>query len=121
MNKGVQCKNCKNHVYPRLWHENMNSLIYHRSNQHICPICGITMYTTGGGLTFIGSLIIYSFIALCIWFGVTALVQNLFSLSNSTSAKVGFFITGIIAALYIAKRFFGFALSSLFKTKKPWQ
>ena len=99
----------------------MNSVIYHRSNQHLCPICGVTMYTTGGGLTVVGRLIIYSLLAAFVWLGATILVQNLFSLSNSTSANVGLFITTVIAALYIAKRFFGFAFNSLFKTKKPWQ
>ncbi len=48
MSQGVLCKNCNNRVHPKLWNENMNSVIYNRSNQHICPICGVTMYTTGG-------------------------------------------------------------------------
>lgn len=121
MKNGVECKNCKNTVHPRLWHENMNSVIYHRSNQHICPICGITMYTTGGGLTLIGSLIAHVFVALAVWFAFTVLTQELFGLSNSASAKFGFTLTVIATAIYIAKRFFGFALSSLIKKKSPWQ
>ena len=56
MSNGVLCSKCNNKVMPRLWQNNMNSLTHERSNQHICPICGITMYTTGGEITFIGKL-----------------------------------------------------------------
>lgn len=79
------------------------------------------MYTTGGGLTVIGSLIAHVFVALAVWFVFTVLSQELFGLSNSTAAKFGFTLTVIVAAIYIAKRFFGFALSSLIKKKIPWQ
>lgn len=50
-NGKVQCNACKNDVTPRLWHHNASSIIFKRKNEHICPICGVTMYTSGGGIT----------------------------------------------------------------------
>lgn len=47
----VTCKKCSSEVVPRLWHSNNDSMIFNRVTEHICPICGETMYVTGGGLS----------------------------------------------------------------------
>jgi hypothetical protein len=118
---GVECKSCNKFVTPRLWHDNMYSIIFNRSNQHICPICGETMYRTGGGLTFLGSIVFHLIAALIIWVAAGAVAQDLFNLSNSASSNFSWFILLIVSAIYIAKRFFGFAVTSFFSRKNPWQ
>jgi len=45
----VRCGKCGSDVSPRLWHVHVSNFTYHRT-QHICPICGVVMYETGGGL-----------------------------------------------------------------------
>jgi len=39
---------CGAKVIPRLWHVYGN-LFFNTLTQHICPICGVVMYETGGG------------------------------------------------------------------------
>jgi len=59
-NGHVLCRSCKNSVSPRLWHH--NNIFTNRSIEHICPICGKTMYTSGGGLSIIAMLLISVFV-----------------------------------------------------------
>ena len=121
MTNGVECKHCGKTVVPRLWHDNMDSIMYRRQNQHICPICGVTMYVTGGGYTVLGIIVFHVLAAFIIWFGATVGIQELLDLSNSASANFGLLVLIAVAILYIAKRFFGFTIRSLFKNKKQWQ
>jgi hypothetical protein len=44
----VHCK-CGANVIPRLWHRYGNVFSY-TLTEHICPICGVVMYETGGGI-----------------------------------------------------------------------
>ncbi len=44
----VTCPNCGRRIIPRLWHRRV-AFSYMRT-QHICPFCGVCMYTTGGQL-----------------------------------------------------------------------
>ena len=50
----VRCASCSNEVSPRLWHQHVGSWIFERKSEHICPVCGITMYETGGGFSLLG-------------------------------------------------------------------
>lgn len=50
----VLCEKCDERVVPRLLHSNEDDWMFFRSTQHICPLCGVTMYRTGGGITIIG-------------------------------------------------------------------
>ncbi|MEH6824504.1 MAG: hypothetical protein V7629_11395 [Motiliproteus sp.] len=121
MKNGVECDKCKSVVTPRLWHNDMNSMMNKRSNQHICPICGETMYTTGGGLTLLGSIICHLLSAFVIWFMVAASTQEIFNLSNSVSASLAWLVLSVVSGLYIARRFFGLAITNLVSGKKTWQ
>jgi len=44
----VTCK-CGANVIPRLWNRYGN-IFSHTLTQHICPICGVVVYETGGGI-----------------------------------------------------------------------
>ena len=50
----VKCTGCSNEITPRLWHQHVGSWIFERKSEHICPVCGITMYETGGGFSVLG-------------------------------------------------------------------
>ncbi|WP_151194729.1 hypothetical protein [Methylophaga frappieri] len=52
----VECKNCGKRATPRLWHT--GSFFTKKKIEHICPYCGTTMYTTGGGLSAFSYLVI---------------------------------------------------------------
>jgi len=119
MKNGVNCSKCDNTVMPRLWHEDMNSIMFHRSNKHICPICGVTMYTTGGGLTLIGNVIFHIAAVGLIWVVSAIVAQEMFNLSNSASEIFAWVILFITSSLYVAKRVFGIAISSLILRKNP--
>jgi len=55
MNSGkVNCGNCNNDVIPKLWKKNKESAFNERELEHVCPICGTSMYTSGGELTDLG-------------------------------------------------------------------
>ena len=62
----VECPSCKDSVSPRLWHTDEGGLVFERATDHICPICGVTMYSSGGGISdlakFIGTIILCTFI-----------------------------------------------------------
>ena len=118
MKNGVRCKNCENVVIPRIWHRNIDSRIYHRQNQHICPICGVTMYVTGGGLTVLGNTFLHSAAAFFIWLLITSGIREFLKLSHSASSNLALAVLFLISTLYIAKRFFGVAFSSILKKRK---
>ena len=72
MQSTVKCSNCGSHVIPKLWHDLPESeLISNKATQHICPICGVQMYKTGGGTTIIGKIII-AMIAMAILANINA-------------------------------------------------
>lgn len=102
-NGKVYCEKCSNSVVPRLWHEDMNSLIYNRSSQHICPICGVTMYSTGGGLTIAGYLGVGVVGFLLFLLLLTALYSSL-GFSDSTSSDLALMTIGAFGLWYLNKR-----------------
>ena len=56
----VKCSNCRSYVIPRLiHHEHHANMIVSRKTEHVCPICGDSMYETGGNLTGIGKVWTY--------------------------------------------------------------
>lgn len=54
----VQCDKCGKRCVPRLWHNRGGSdwisLMFNDSIEHICPFCGVLMYTSGGGVSWVG-------------------------------------------------------------------
>jgi ribose/xylose/arabinose/galactoside ABC-type transport system permease subunit len=55
----VACLSCNSNVVPRLhFHGKRQDVLFHRQIEHICPICGKTLYVTGGGFTVIARLCI---------------------------------------------------------------
>jgi len=62
-NDKVHCQTCKIKVSPRLLHAGHNSFIFNRSTEHLCPLCGETMYRTGGGWSTLSKVIVVLFIA----------------------------------------------------------
>jgi ribosomal protein S27E len=44
----IECPSCQRAVIPRLWFTGGDYMSYMKT-QHICPLCGIVMYETGGG------------------------------------------------------------------------
>jgi len=58
----VTCPSCSKEVSPRLWHENIRANISKRKTLHLCPLCGETMYTSGGGLSGFGKLLAFIFV-----------------------------------------------------------
>ena len=110
----VNCEKCNNNVVPRLWHEDMNSFTSYRRNQHICPICGVTMYETGGGTTPLG-YIIYSVVGSVILWGVFAIFwQEMFGLSNSTAATLAWISYFICVGIFMSTKIFKLTLVQLF-------
>ena len=62
----ITCNSCNRSVVPRLWHYQLwtDRLLANRffnveymKTQHICPLCGVTMFETGGGLTLPGKIV----------------------------------------------------------------
>ncbi|PWQ93116.1 hypothetical protein [Leucothrix arctica] len=47
----VKCKSCQSNVIPRLWVMN-GGWFHYRRNQHLCVICGVVMYESGGEVAF---------------------------------------------------------------------
>lgn len=73
----AKCGSCSSNVMPRLFYHNVNSLFFNRSQEHVCPLCGDTMYVSGGGISplFKGGLILVG-----IWLlnlGVTQLINEI--------------------------------------------
>jgi hypothetical protein len=59
----VQCNSCGKQVVPKLWHYRpmlAGSLRYLRT-QHICPLCGVCMYESGGNLSVMGKIALIAF------------------------------------------------------------
>ena len=110
----VKCEKCNNNVVPRLWHEDMNSLTSYRRNQHMCPICGVTMYETGGGTTPLG-YIIYSLVgSVILWFVFAIFWQGMFGLSNDTSGTLAWVSYFICVGILISKKIFKLTVGQLF-------
>ena len=61
----VPCKSCGKSCIPKLWHYApfFSSLsiisVRYMKTQHLCPYCGDVMYESGGGLTFLGKVLIF--------------------------------------------------------------
>lgn len=47
LDERVQCRHCGRVVVPRLWLTGGDILKY-KTTQHLCPVCGVVMYETGG-------------------------------------------------------------------------
>lgn len=102
-NGKVKCHKCSNEVSPRLWHNDMNSFVFKRSNQHICPVCGITMYSTGGGLTAIG-ILVFGFFGLFLFGRIINGFYEILGFSRSFSGKLTVITLIGIAIWYLNKR-----------------
>ena len=70
----ITCNSCNRSVVPRLWHYQLwtDRLLANRffnveymKTQHICRLCGVTMFETGGGLTLPGK-IVAGFVLYCV-------------------------------------------------------
>lgn len=52
----ISCPKCNKKSVPRLWRR--GSVFTKKKTDHLCPFCGATMYTTGGGLSAISVLLL---------------------------------------------------------------
>ena len=102
-NGRVDCEKCKNSVSPRLWHEDDNNVLFIRSIQHICPICGVTMYTSGGGLNVIG-LFVFGVIALIIALSIIVSALRAIGFSSEVANFLSVISIGFVIAWYIDRR-----------------
>jgi ribosomal protein S27E len=53
----VSCPKCSKKSVPRLWHR--AAIFTKMKTDHLCPYCGVAMYTTGGGLSIISKLFLF--------------------------------------------------------------
>jgi ribosomal protein S27E len=53
----VSCPKCSKKSVPRLWHR--GAIFTKMKTDHLCPYCGVAMYTTGGGLSIISKLFLF--------------------------------------------------------------
>ena len=69
----MTCNRCNRKVVPRLWHYRLwtDRLLANRffnveymKTQHICPLCGVIMFETGGGMT-LPAKIVFGFVGFC--------------------------------------------------------
>ncbi len=105
----IRCSGCSRDVVPRLWHYSplFGGYIRYMITQHICPLCGVVMYETGGQLY---PLVKYIFWLLAIY-AYFALVGVLLSSvgSGNLMAKLFSELIGVasivIPAVYLWKRF----------------
>lgn len=102
-NGKVLCGNCNSEVVPRLWHKNRRDLLLKKSIEHICPICGTTMYKTGGGPT-----IVLAFIMAVIYiFGGVFLADYIrinLNIKFLDTIEIFFIIFWLFMAWYINKQ-----------------
>lgn len=45
----VECRNCGRAVVPHLWVDTRDRMS-HPTVRHLCPLCGATLFVSGGGL-----------------------------------------------------------------------
>jgi ribosomal protein S27E len=84
----IECSSCGADVVPRLVHHDVNNIFGNRRSEHICPICGITMYETGGGLSPLGK----------VWMSILLVIVVLGLLSNAGKLlNNNFFIVFILS------------------------
>ena len=72
----VVCPHCSRNVVPRLWHEHSNHR--DRATQHICPLCGLVMYVTGGKLS-LGSKLVLTVVGFMLFIWGIAAIQEKFN------------------------------------------
>ena len=83
----ITCNSCNRKVVPRLWHYRLwtDRLLANRffnveymKTQHICPLCGVIMFETGGGMT-LPAKIVFGFVGFMLtWLVLTSIAQSLF-------------------------------------------
>ena len=110
----VTCNSCEVGVTPRLWHKDENNWVSYRSIEHICPLCGETMYVTGGGLTPAA----YTALAVILWFSLAVFWQGTLNLNNDDSGTLAWVSWSVLVTLFIAKKFFGLGIRALFNIVK---
>lgn len=102
-NGRVDCEKCNNSVAPRLWHEDDNNVLFNRSIQHICPICGVTMYNSGGGLSLIGYFV-FGAVALMIASSIIVSALRTIGFSLEVANFLSTISIGFIIVWYIDRR-----------------
>lgn len=100
----VECPSCQKNVSPRLWHNNIHSLLLKSTTAHICPICGVTMYTSGkAGLEPLAMFIVAFFILAAIEEAlIIPSIEALQYIGFSQTAAVFFSISVFIVVSLIA-------------------
>lgn len=84
----VKCGSCSGNVVPRLWHYGGGIASYMKT-QHMCPLCGVVMYETGGGIRTWPKLIFFLFV----------MAYAKYHIDNSTSGLTKD-ILGVLWALF---------------------
>jgi ribosomal protein S27E len=60
----IECRSCGRAVVPQFWVDGRNGL-EHPTVRHLCPLCGATLFVSGGGMN-------WTMLALIIRFSVLA-------------------------------------------------
>lgn len=93
----VKCNDCQSTVVPELNNLNESNFITERKTEHICPICGATMFMTGGEATKEGKILGY-----LLFFGwLLYFLINGHFLERQTLIYMAI---GIVALVYIKKK-----------------
>lgn len=109
---GVFCGQCNNKVMPRLWHGNHDSLVWRRHTEHICPVCGDTLYVTGGGATLLGLVVMPLFAAFALGLFVKEFV-------GTAASDISFFsIWGGLTAHLALRRWTGTGIFGWLSARK---
>lgn len=91
----ITCNSCNRKVVPRLWHYRLwtDRLLANRffnveymKTQHICPLCGVIMFETGGGMTLPAKIVFGFFGFMLAWLVLTSMAQSLFFPAKPTPA-----------------------------------
>jgi ribosomal protein S27E len=122
----VKCPSCNKEVSPRLWHENISSNIYRRKTLHLCPLCGKTMYTSGGGLTGFGMLIAFIFVIPLLIAFIGKLISSIFEyigFSRDMSEFIAVCLMLLVLIKYLSSKYPSFnqalmKLKNLFGNKE---
>jgi ribosomal protein S27E len=86
----IKCNSCSANVVPRLLHYG-GGLFTYLKTQHMCAICGVVMYETGGGIR--RWVKVFAFLLLMGFANVY--------IRSSTTGITNVILTGLLALLFI--------------------
>lgn len=92
----IQCSSCNRQVIPRLWHYSpILGRFRYLKTQHLCPFCGVEMYTTGGSINFVGKIVLV-LLFLLTFSTIRRALNELGPVGNILASVIGLTIIAII-------------------------